>query len=284
MNYPNANKVGKLSLAVGIASAMLLPQYGAAQALEEVMVTAQKRSQSLQDVPISISALTGDKLNDANLTRTADLVAYVPNLTMSEAAIGTNVYIRGVGSQVNQGFEQSVATYVDGIYYGRPRQLRTPFFDLERIEVLRGPQSILFGKNAIAGALSLVTQKPTDEFEGEVTALYEPDHNELVLSGIVSGPITETLSGRLSVRKRDMDGYIDNVTLGRDEMDSDEWVARAALAWEASERLHVDFKAELGEYDTKGRNIVVVNEPAPDPFSGHLRSLSAAPAPGLVHY
>ena len=79
----------------------------------------------MQDVPISIAAVSGEKLEDAGITRTSDLQAYIPNLTMTEAAIGSNVFIRGVGSQVNQGFEQSVATYVDGIYYGRPRQLRT---------------------------------------------------------------------------------------------------------------------------------------------------------------
>src|SRR5690606_12300391 len=129
-----------------------------------------------------------------------------------------------VGSQVNQGFEQSVGSYVDGIYYGRSRQLRTPFFDLERVEVLRGPQAILFGKNSIGGALNMISAKPTEEFEGEVSALYEPDGNDREVSLILSGPLSETLSGRLALRKRDLDGYIDNIARNQDEMQSDEWL------------------------------------------------------------
>jgi iron complex outermembrane receptor protein len=250
-----------LSLAVTVASALALPQQALSQKLEEVVVTAQKRAQSLQDVPISISALSGDKLNDAIITRTSDLSSYVPNLTMSEAAIGTNVFIRGVGSQVNQGFEQSVSTYVDGVYYGRPRQLRTPFFDLERIEVLRGPQAILFGKNSIGGALSLISAKPSDQFEGELGVVYEPSHGETIFTAIVSGPLSDTLSGRLSLRKRDIDGYIDNKINNRDEMESDEWFGRGTLRWEPSDSLDITFKAELGEYDNKGRNMVVLGDP-----------------------
>ncbi|WP_051229861.1 TonB-dependent receptor [Haliea salexigens] len=234
-----------------------------AQMLEEVVVTAQKRSQSLQDVPISINAVSGEKLREAGITRIADLQVYVPNLTMSEAAIGSNIYIRGVGSQVNQGFEQSVGTYVDGIYFGRPRQLRAPFFDLERVEVLRGPQSILFGKNSIAGALNLVTAKPTDEFEGSISALLEPDHGELETSLVLSGPITDALAGRLAVRYREIDGFIDNVAKDLDEMETEETVVRGALRWDATENLQVDLKLETGEFNSVGRNSIIIGSPAP---------------------
>jgi len=234
-----------------------------AQMLEEVIVTAQKRSESLQDVPISINAIGGDKLNEAGITRIADLQTYVPNLTMTEASLGSNVYIRGVGSQVNQGFEQSVGTYVDGIYYGRPRQLRAPFFDLERVEVLRGPQSILFGKNSIAGALNMTTAKPTSEFEGQIQAVYEPDHGELDTSLILSGPLTESLSGRMAVRYREMDGFIRNTAKNTDEMATEESLIRAAIRWDASERLALDLKLETGSFDFTGRNYVIVGDPAP---------------------
>ncbi|MEZ5568880.1 MAG: TonB-dependent receptor [Halioglobus sp.] len=249
-----------LPLAVACACG---PYTVSAQTLEEVVVTAQKRSQSLQDVPISISAISGEKLNEAGITRISDLQVYVPNLSMSEAAIGSNIYIRGVGSQVNQGFEQSVGTYVDGIYFGRPRQLRAPFFDLERVEVLRGPQSILFGKNSIAGALNLVTAKPTEEFEGIVSALYEPDHGELDTSVVLSGPLTDNVAGRLAVRYREMDGFIDNVAKGSDEMETDETLIRGALRWDATENLLVDLKVETGEFNSEGRNSIIIGSPAP---------------------
>ncbi len=245
-----------------VAITLISGQVSAA-ALEEVVVTAQRRTESLMDVPISIAAMSGEKLNEAGITRMADLVAYVPNLTMTEAAIGSNIYIRGVGSQVNQGFEQSVGTYVDGIYYGRPRQLRAPFFDLERVEVLRGPQAILFGKNSIGGALSLTTAKPSDEFEGDVSLYYEPDHEELETYATLSGPLSDSLRGRLSLRKRDMDGYLDNIAKDSYEMETDEWVVRGTLVWDATDSLAVTFKAETGEFNTKGRNLVILNDPAP---------------------
>ena len=100
--------------------------------LEEVIVTAQLRAESLQDVPVSVSAVMGDKLQQAGIDRIEDLQAYVPNLTMSETGIGSNIYIRGIGSGINQGFEQSTGLYVDGVSHGRAQLSRAPFLDLER--------------------------------------------------------------------------------------------------------------------------------------------------------
>ncbi len=112
--------------------------------LEEVIVTAQKRAQSLQDVPISVSAIQGQKIQDAGIPNMAALADYVPNLMISDAPVSTNIYMRGMGSSNNQAFEQSVGMYIDGIYMGRGRQYRAPFMDIERVEVLRGPQGTLF--------------------------------------------------------------------------------------------------------------------------------------------
>ncbi len=139
--------------------------------LPEIVVTAQKREESLRDVPLSVEAVSGAKLEDAGIVRLEDLKSYVPNLQVSETGIANNIYIRGIGSGLNQGFEQSVSTYMDGIYRGRGHQSRMPFLDLERVEVLRGPQPILFGKNAVAGAVNLVGAKPTRSFEGIVRRL-----------------------------------------------------------------------------------------------------------------
>ncbi len=120
-------------------------------ALEEVVVTARKREESLQDVPISINAVGGAKLEEAGINKLEDLQALVPNFQLTETGISTQMYVRGIGTSNNQGFEQSVGTYIDGVYYGRQQLIRAPMFDLARVEVLRGPQSILFGKNSIAG-------------------------------------------------------------------------------------------------------------------------------------
>ena len=124
--------VALLPLIAGIAA-------GGAQAvvLEEVIVTATLRAESLQDVPVSVNAVSGEKLIEAGIDKIEDLQAYVPNLTMSETGIGTNIYVRGIGSGINQGFEQSVGMYFDGVSYGRAQLSRAPFLDLARVEVLQ---------------------------------------------------------------------------------------------------------------------------------------------------
>lgn len=228
--------------------------------LEEVIVTAQIRAESLQDVPVSVSAVSGAKLASAGIDKIEDLQAYVPNLTMSETGIGTNIYIRGIGSGINQGFEQSTGMFVDGISFGRAQLSRAPFLDLERVEVLRGPQNILFGKNSISGALSIITAKPAEEFQGSVSVLYEPDHGEEVLDFVVSGPLTDDMAARLAYRNRTMDGYIENLTLGTDEPERDEETVRFSLSWDVTNALDLALKLEHGEFDVGGRQIEIVNE------------------------
>jgi iron complex outermembrane recepter protein len=161
-------QLSKSMLALAIASAA-----GALNAavLEEVIVTAQQRAQSLQDVPVSVAALTAEKISDAGIVDLQGLSEMIPNFSINETGISTTVTIRGISSGINPGFEQSVGIYNDGVFYGRDQLARIPMIDMERVEVLRGPQGILFGKNSIAGAVSQITAKPTDEFEGSVTAL-----------------------------------------------------------------------------------------------------------------
>ena len=164
----------KASTVLGTAvSAALLSLTGIqaqAQQLEEVVVTAQKRVQSLQDVPISVVAMSGDKITDAGIQSFEDIATYVPNFSVNKEGIGDRVIIRGIGSGTNAGFEQSVGTFVDGVYRGRSVQIRNAFLDVAMVEVLRGPQGTLFGKNTVAGALNITTRKPTEEFEGELSA------------------------------------------------------------------------------------------------------------------
>ncbi|MCV6620156.1 MAG: TonB-dependent receptor [Cellvibrionaceae bacterium] len=265
-----------LSVAIGaIAAASAMPSL-AQLALEEVVVTAQKREQSLMDVPISVNAVAGEKMNEAGINNLEDMTAYVPNLTFNQTGIGTIIGIRGISSGINQGFEQSVGQYVDGIYYGRAQLTRAPMFDMERVEILRGPQSILFGKNSIAGAVSMTTAKPTDDFEGSVTALYEPDHGERDVKLVLSGPLTDNLSGRLAILDRQIDGYYTNTTLNRDESDEDVSVIRGSLRWDASDDLTVNLKAEKSSFDVKGRFLELVNEVGAVPYSAAVAATNAA--------
>ena len=242
------------SISIFAASSQSLAQV----ALEEIIVTSQKREQSLQDVQVSVNVLSGEKILDAGITKIEDLQAYVPNLVMSETGIGTNIYIRGIGSGINQGFEQSVGTYIDGTYYGRAQLSRAPFLDLERVEVLRGPQNVLYGKNSLGGALTINTAKPTQDFEGHVAATVG-DFGERVVDLVLSGGLTDTVSARLAHRSRDLDGYVQNADLS-DEPSRDESTTRLTLAWDASEDLDVSLKLEDGSFDVVGRQIEIVGD------------------------
>lgn len=236
---------------------VLISTHANSAQLEEIIVTAQKRAESLQDVPISVAALSGDKIRDAGIMTIEDLSSYVPNFTMTESAVGNVVFIRGIGSGINQGFEQSVGMFIDDIYLGRSQQFRAPFLDVAMVEVLKGPQGTLFGKNTIAGAVNITTLQPGEEFEGEVSAMYEPKYNTQEYTAIVSGPLTDDLGARLALRKSVSDGYMENVISGDDEAERDEQIARLTLAWTPTSDLEVIAKLETGTFDVNGRGVQV---------------------------
>jgi iron complex outermembrane recepter protein len=227
-------------------------------ALEEIFITAQKRVQKLQDVPISVNTLSGEKIEDAGITSIERIADYIPSFNMTQTGIGTNIAIRGISSGVNQGFEQSAAQFVDGIHYGRAQLARAPFLDIERIEVLRGPQSIIFGKNSTAGAISITTAKPTEDFEGKISALYEPEYAEQDVRLVLSGPFSDTFSGRLALLDSSVDGFMENITLGRDESADENKVVRASLRWQPTDDWDINLKIEDGSFDSDGRNVEVV--------------------------
>jgi len=237
------------------------PSYG--QALEEIIVTSQKRAESLQDVSVSVTALSGEKLADGAIARLEEVTAFVPNFTLTETGIGTNIYIRGIGSGINQGFEQSVGMYFDGIYYGRAQLARSPIFDLENLEVLKGPQVTLFGNNSIGGAVSLNSAKPTDYFEGSVKLLYSPGHGEKETNVVLSGPINDNLNARIAIRGYDMDGYMFNATRNRDEPNRDYLTIRQSFQFiPDSDAYEVNLKLEHSDFDIKGRQIAIIRDEA----------------------
>lgn len=248
-------------LAIAIALAPALPALAQddSPVLEEMLVTAQKRVQSLRDVPISVNALNSEKIEDAGITSIERIADYIPSFNMTQTGIGTNIAIRGISSGVNQGFEQSAAQFVDGIHYGRAQLARAPFLDLERVEVLRGPQSIIFGKNSTAGAISITTAKPGDEHEAKLTALYEPEHGEQDIRLVLSGPISDTVGGRLAILSSSMDGFMENTILERDESGDKNRVIRATLQWQPSDLWDIVLKMEDGSFDSEGRNVEAVN-------------------------
>ena len=234
------SKVAPLAAAVALA---WIPTIASAQMLEEIIVTAQKRAQSLQDVPISVSAMQGEKIQEAGIANMAALADYVPNLHIANAAVNTNIYMRGVGSGNNQGFEQSVGMYIDGIYMGRGRQYRNAFLDLERVEVLRGPQGTLFGRNTIAGAINITSASPTpgDPANGDIAVAAETNGG-LIVEGGISGSLSDSLAGRFAFKYRETDGFIDNTYLDQDEPEIEEAAMRVTLVWQPTDDLDINLK------------------------------------------
>jgi outer membrane receptor protein involved in Fe transport len=241
--------------------------------LEVIQVTAQKRSENAQETPISMNVLSADDIKEKSIEKIDDLQYSVPNLHMTETGISTQMFIRGIGTGNNQGFEQSVGQYIDGVHYGRQQLLRMPFLDLERIEVLKGPQSIMFGKNSVAGALNLSSAKPTEDTEIHLGVQYQPTNGATEFTGMVSGELMDTLTARLAVRDYSEDGYIENTFKNRDETIREESAIRLSLFWEPSDNMNFLFKIEQDDFDGTGRQIEVIRDhPA----------LAGSPMPGAT--
>jgi len=250
MNMEPCFRKSQLAIAVTLLSLTSISQ---ALELEEVIITAQKRAESLQDVPISVSAIQGDKIDDAGIPNLAALADYVPNLHIAEAPLYTNIYMRGVGSGENMGFEQSVGMYIDGVYMGRGRQYRSAFLDVERVEVLRGPQGTLFGRNTVAGAINVVTASasPDEELNGQIAVSAEENGGKVV-EGYISSGITDTFGARLAFKYRDTDGYADNTFLNDTEGKIEESTYRLSFSWAPTDALALDFKYSNSDYERVG--------------------------------
>jgi iron complex outermembrane receptor protein len=255
-----STRSGTILLRTGVRAALLaaaattaLPVAAAdVQALDDIVVTARKRAETLQDVPLAVSAIDGVELETKGITNITATYSRVPNLyfTASGGASPTSDYhyliIRGVG--FNGGLEPAVGVFIDGMY--QPQiGFDTSFLDAERVEVLRGPQGVLFGRNTQGGAVNIVTRKPGREFEGRV----ELEGGRFsTYRGLVSvaGPLTDTLAAGLSLQYGSTDGCARNVTLGRDYF-SDQFVGRGTVVWTPNHRLEATLILDASRRDTK---------------------------------
>jgi len=222
--------------------------------LEEVIVTAQKRTESLQDVPVAVISISGEKISEAGIQGLTDLAEYIPNVSIGYSAGDSpgRIIIRGVGSGNNAGFEQSVGMFNDGVYQGRARQYLVPFLDVGSVEVLKGPQGTLYGKNTVAGAISVASARPTDEFEGQLTAQYEMEYGSTEYTGYVSGGLSDNVRGRLAGKYRETEGHVDNIIRDKDEPEAETSALRGSLLWDASDSVEVFAKLEYAENETTG--------------------------------
>lgn len=250
-----------LTALVVAAYLLVLPEpasaQGAAEALDEVIVTARRREESLQDVPIAVSAYSGEFLEEIGAIDITALAQSTPNTTL-EVSRATNTtltaYIRGVGQQDPlAGFEGGVGIYLDDVYLARPQGTVFDVYDVERIEVLRGPQGTLYGRNTIGGAVRYVTRRLSDEPELEVRAsLGSYSQADLMLKG--SMPVSESLKIGATVATFNRDGFGDNLFTGEDNADKEILAFRGSLEWQPTDELFVRLHGDFSDDDSSPRH------------------------------
>lgn len=220
--------------------------------LEIIQVTAQKRSQSIQDVSSAVTALSPDNIDNAQIFQSQDLTKLVPSLTYTQgnSSRSSSFNIRGIGTRsYSSAVEPSVSTMVDGVVFGRSGMSAMSLLDVERVEVLRGPQGTLFGKNASAGVVHIMTKAPTDHFEVDFMAGFD-DSQEYRYGMSVSGALTDSVKARLTAQGLNRDGYIENIHpdyTGEDMNSEDSWSARGKVLWNINGNIDATWAFDASE-------------------------------------
>jgi iron complex outermembrane receptor protein len=219
---------------------------------EEIVVMATKREQTLQEVPVAVSVVSADVLNEAQVLDIKDLQTLVPSLRVSQLQSSANAtfLIRGFGNGANNaGVEPSVGVFIDGVYRSRSAASLADFPNLERIEVIKGPQSTLFGKNASAGVINVVTAKPSlSGYSGSASFTYG-DYDQIIVKGDITGPLSDTFAWSLSGNYNQRDGYFTNLETGTDFNELNRWGVRGQLLWAPSDNFEARFIADMDEID-----------------------------------
>lgn len=253
--------------------------------IDEITVTATKREESVQDVPVSVGVVTGEFMQTFDVKDMSDLQNFVPGLQVQQTFGSWAVRVRGLGSGItNLAFDSSVPVYIDDVYCGRGKCMESAFLDVERIEVARGPQGALFGKSTIAGAISAITARPTEEFDASVKLGAETENGGFATSAYISGPLSDSVRARLALKHEDLDGYTDNTWLGKSDGDKQVTALRASFEFDVSDTTSVYLKLENGQSETDGRNnqliqanpnhAAVSGDPTPEFNSDDVRRVS----------
>jgi len=255
------------------ALAVALPQaaFSQSSALEEVIVTAERRAQDAQDVPIALTIIGGSEISPAGISSISDVALKTPNLTFTQFNIGEpQLFLRGLGTTIDSaGADPTVSVFIDDVYVGRSAGATSDLYDLERIEVLRGPQGTLYGRNVTGGAISIVTKRPSEEFEAKL-GVTVGNYGLTVLRGLVDGPIGDNLAGNLSFSKRDRDGYAYSNRSGQELDDADNFSLRGKLLWDISDNTELLLGFDYSTDDNNGqcRNLTKLDNPAGDHNAG----------------
>jgi outer membrane receptor protein involved in Fe transport len=261
-----------------VRAAEATPAAGDAAQVTEIVVTAQKREEKVNSVPMSITAATGDQLAALGVTEVRDLVKVTPGFSFADSYVGSPIYtLRGVGfSDISLGGRPTVSIYSDEAPIPFAIETRGANFDLDRVEVLKGPQGTLFGQNATGGAINFIAAKPTAAFKAGAEVTYG-NFNTLNASGFVSGPIGDTLDARLAVKHDSADGWQRSYTTGARNGAVDFSEARAILAWTPSSRLRAELTLSgyLDKSDVQAGQVIAITPSVPP---------AAAFVPGLLTY
>ncbi|HWN06976.1 MAG TPA: TonB-dependent receptor plug domain-containing protein, partial [Steroidobacteraceae bacterium] len=240
------------------------PPAPATTRFEEVVVTAQRREQNIQDVGIAVTPLSEKALSDLNITTATDIVKAVPGLKMNAYSSAQVVFnIRGV-SQNDYGDQQEppVAVYQDDSYSSSINLASFPVFDLARVETLRGPQGTLFGRNATGGAIQFISNRPTEKFEGYGN-LTVGNYNSVILDGALSGPLSDAVQGRIAFIVNQDDGWMESIIPGvPDRGGNDHYALRGRLAWQPGDATDVDLIVRYLKADKETQAGIYSHEPA----------------------
>ena len=262
------SRISVTTLSVAIAAALsggVLAQ-SSTPVFEEVLVTAEKRSESLQDLSQAITVLSGDNLDNRQIASFVDLSAIAPGVNIAKnEGFKTVITIRGVGNEANQNAiaNPSVSYHLDGIYVASPFALQTDFLDLERIEVLRGPQGTLFGQNSTGGAINVITQAPSLDGTFGKADLTLGDYGLVKARAAYNLPLSDTLAVRASVISNKRDGFTENLTLGQDLDDANSLSARVRVLYEPSDDFRANFTAQYFDEDRNGAAQKGLLDPTP---------------------
>ena len=260
-------------LMTGAACAALAAGGTAAAQSDTIIVTATKRAQTLQEVPIAVSVVSDETIEKAQIQDILDLQFSVPSLRVSQLqnSSQTTFLIRGFGNGANNpGIEPAVGVFIDGVYRSRSAAAILDLPVLERVEILRGPQSTLFGKNTSAGAISITTKAPEFEIGGSVEASYG-NFNQVLFGGSLTGPLSDQLAFRVSGSINQRDGYYTNIVTGSDTNERGRWSTRAELLWEPSEDLSFRLISDYNKIDEECCGAIqLFNGPATLAIAGGL--------------
>lgn len=266
MTNPGSRLVSSFALAVAALSAAPLAAQdtAAAPAADEtegqgIIVTGLRREESLQDTPAAVTAFNSEAISNAGIERPADFIALTPNVNLVETQNAGNAFVIIRGITQNRNSEPSVAVIVDGVQQVNAAQFNQDLFDIEQIEVLKGPQGGLYGRNAIGGAIIITTKKPTDEFAGNITAGVDNGFGYFLRGG-VSGPIADGVKFRVAGSWYDTEGFIPNTFLGEDADPVEDFSLRANLLVEATDRLTFDLRGSMNQLRTQGLYYNIVND------------------------